>query len=398
LWLPAWAIGVLSIPSTPVNLGIGYTSWPWTTLLVIPVILALMAWATRLLEQRIRVILESGVFRPAQVLPPYLDDLVYGQHNYRFWVALALSAGVVAADLAPVVPTYFAGSPAVGTSADWKTAFTLSGGPTQLGNAWIVLVAFLIQGAASVLALTWIMHFALFLHRLLRLWPGTPAVRGHGYQLDPRAAFADPERRMGLRPLGTAINLFLLFAMLFGCYVVHHRLEVLRRAQNWSWSELAATCLRVPPDAASLVTIPFIEGWDMGTVAAVLTFLAGNAALLSSAWHVYRCRESWRQRLGAHAIRRSVGAAVTAQADPSAPPTASTTDETPLQGISPHAAARTDIFPNGRPTMTVILAWLGAQAVAALLPLFTGVVLFTALLFTVLVAGLAVGRPFTSTD
>jgi hypothetical protein len=222
LLLPAVLIGVSSVPAVPANLGFYYTSWPWMTALVIPALLATMSITNRLLYKRISTLLDNRVVEPIQGFFSSLElDLARFESRVRVG-ALLVAAGITAFDLAaasrPYLDAALVGDHRVAENVDWKNAFQQDLASPFL-NALFVLAPFSFQGIAAYLTVGSLLRLAVVLDSVLKLWP-SPFARQPLYRLSVPGVFADPERRMGLRPIGGPINLFLMMLGLFAVYPI----------------------------------------------------------------------------------------------------------------------------------------------------------------------------------
>lgn len=129
--------------------------------------------------------------------------------------------------------TFFKASPCTPTSY-----------PSRGGNLAFDVIAYGFQGAAIFLALFWILKFSLALYSLSGLLKQSKS----DYQLDLMEF--DPDRRLGLGPLGKAYNGFLVITVAYQIFVFLHRLQIIAQWDSaptaWKYISLVAVGLFNP--------------------------------------------------------------------------------------------------------------------------------------------------------
>lgn len=370
LFVPSFILGVASIPGGAVDRGFMHTSWPYTTGLMMPLILALMGVASGGICRRLARLVESRV-----VAAVGRDDI--GPHGFLIdleievtsrgriinLATMLLVVTVSLIDLRDVVYGYareWRGEPyAFREGDDWKSVFQERDWPTSGWNAAFVGVTYAWQGMLAFLGLNWLLRFCLLLHTLVVLVTPTSELeqRMRSYSIAEHAIF-DPFRRLGLHPLGEILNLFFTMIVLFELYVIQHRLELVRLARGQTWTEHVALYFAILSRPA-LLAAPASYGLD-GVDATMLFILLATAGGLVAAIVPLVRMHHYRRFFIAMAYDRYLRDSQAVDQPTASPPTAST--------LALQLARRLDPWPNGRTTALTFLAWVIGLALVAFLP------------------------------
>lgn len=234
LLLPAAIVGVHSFPLPGDDRGLWFEpNWSLVYVIVFPSlfgglvhIISLMRNALRLLVTDAKVILRNG--KPATDFEEYIAKrMAAGASRFRWFcitVAVALTA-VHGATLALFIVTR-KGSPPV---LDWTTAFTTGRIPFR-ANVAFDLLAYSVECFVIFVGFFFVLKFWFFLNIFSR------ALRDDStdYKFDP--LIHDPDQRLGLRPLGNFMNLYLFLVIVFEAYVLSRRLQLIGKAGDFTLS------------------------------------------------------------------------------------------------------------------------------------------------------------------
>ncbi len=373
LCLPSYLIGVHSVLHGRADHGFLYTSWPWNFVLILPTLFALMAWISHATCRRIEQLMDGGavvaIGREELGSSGFATDLevqVTSPGHLINLAAVLVAVGVTILDLRDVVPGYvvsWQGRPYRFIELDdWKCAFQQPGGPSILANAAFVAIAFTLQGAAAFLGVNWLMRFCRLLYAIVRVATPT-SVAAHRmkiYSLSKEAVLGTPTgRRHLLLPVGDLITVYYLMVLIFECYAVQHRMEVIRWRRGETWAEHLPSYLAVMPDPRRLLDPSIYEfsAIDAGTAVLLIGTIAGVAASLVPLVRIrlYEGFYAETMRLG----RPRTGGEV---APPGGPET---------RGDEEHHRKRrsTESWPFRTTTMIIFIAWIVGLAITAVLPL-----------------------------
>ena len=277
LFLPAWRLNLLSIwvhyipgkacaaaggkpcanwdfPASPQvrNVGIFY-KWNWSIgySVFIPIIFALAAAACRSVQQSLAQLVSEGTVQPDECNPngapaDFIKKIARGMLRWDraiFWgsVILALMATLAAANifcpksnLRVYTRIFASGAPTPTTVAqwydpcrwddiDWMHGWTISGhhgfGSHVIGNFVFYLVAEIVQGIVIFLACYFVLKFL----ALTQSFATVIIEHGSGFHFEP--FISDPDRCLGLRPMGRLFSMFLLVSIVFQIFAFGLRLQ-----------------------------------------------------------------------------------------------------------------------------------------------------------------------------
>ena len=124
-----------------------------------------------------------------------------------------------------------AGAPPI---LDWTTMF--SAGHVSYGrNVIFDVLAYSFEALTIFLGFFFVLKFWTFLHVFSR------ALRDSGVPYEFDAMIHDPDGRLGLRPLGTFMNVYLLLVIIFEMYVFGRRLQLIGKGGDYTLSGYVTT-------------------------------------------------------------------------------------------------------------------------------------------------------------
>jgi hypothetical protein len=309
LFLPAWGLNLLSISvhyvpgpacnnwdivNSPYVRDVGILhKWNWSVgySVAIPVIFALAAAACRSVKQSLAQLVGDGTVQPDKSNPngapsEFIEQIARSMQRSDkavLWgsVALVLLASLVAANLASPKsnPQVYARVFASGEltpktlaqwyascrwdDIDWMHGWTISGHHGSrprsyvVGNFVFYLLAEIVQGFVIFLACYFVLKFLTLTHSFATII----IEERSGFHFEP--FISDPERCLGLRPIGRLFSMFLLLSIVFQIFAFGLRLQRL-----------------LPDQGVSLLSYPY-------SVASALHDLttAGNEATTTDAMH-----------------------------------------------------------------------------------------------------------------
>lgn len=234
LLLPAAIVGVHSFPLPGDDRGLWFEpNWSLMYVIVFPClfgglvhVISLMRDALRRLTTEVKVILRNG--EPATDFEAYIANrMAAGATRFR-WLCISLAAVLTAvhgATLARFLITR-EGTPPV---LDWTTEFT-TGRIAFTSNVAFDLLAYSVECFVIFVGFFFVLKFWFFLNIFSR------ALRDDStdYTFDP--LIYDPDQRLGLRPLGAFMNLYLLLVIIFEAYVLGRRLQLIDKAGDFTLS------------------------------------------------------------------------------------------------------------------------------------------------------------------
>jgi hypothetical protein len=243
LVLPSLAIGVASIPLTDgSNVGILHKkNWSLVYPLLFPAIFATASWLAPFMRDRLADLVRPD-FKVIQTedggtAVNYLDQFALALRrsaSWLFWSCVGIALVVLIADTQPIVHGMFLlarnQQPSFGIW-DWSVAYGLGSAMSQsqpipgwspphpVVNWLFDALAYGFEGFYVFLGFFWVGKYWLYLKTFadLMIPAGTP------YKFVPKVA--NPSLNLGLKPIGTLYNGFLVVTLLFYAYVVYHRFQ-----------------------------------------------------------------------------------------------------------------------------------------------------------------------------
>lgn len=143
---------------------------------------------------------------------------------------------------------------------DWTTMFAMGRVPFAWNAAFDVL-AYAMEALVIFIGFFFVLKFWLF----LSLFSSTLRDETSGYTFRPLVY--DPDRRLGLRPLGAFMNLYLLLVIVFEVYVLGRRLQLIGKAGEFSVSGYITT---LAAHASTLRNVVDPRMYQWGTIDAGL--------------------------------------------------------------------------------------------------------------------------------
>ncbi|MCU1231188.1 MAG: hypothetical protein JWO97_4072 [Acidobacteria bacterium] len=235
LLLPAAIVGVHSFPLPGDDRGLWFEpNWSLVYVIVFPSlfgglvhIISLMRNALRLLtSDAVRVILRDG--EPAADFEAYIAKrMAAGATRFR-WLCISLAiilTAVHGATLARFLITR-EGMPPV---LDWTTEFTTGRIPFR-ANVAFDLLAYSVECFVIFVGFFFVLKFWFFLNIFSR------ALRDESTDYTFNPLINDPDQRLGLRPLGDFMNLYLFLVIVFEAYVLSRRLQLVGKSGDFTLS------------------------------------------------------------------------------------------------------------------------------------------------------------------
>jgi hypothetical protein len=273
LLLPAWGLNLLSIPvhfpncpawhsHIPSNslddVGILH-KWNWSIgyTVLIPVIFALAATACRLVRKSFAQLVEEGTVQPDKNnmdgnSDSFIERIAVGMQQ---WNRVVFWGSVVLAILACVGSGYgnllvyarvFASrdlgqwyDPCRWDDLDWMHGWTIPGHQGSwfhmTGNFALYLAAQIVQGFVIFLACYFVLKFL----TLTQSFATVIIKDGSGFHFEP--FISDPDKCLGLRPIGRWFSTFLLLSIVFQVFAFGLRLQQILLKQGLSLSSYLST-------------------------------------------------------------------------------------------------------------------------------------------------------------
>jgi hypothetical protein len=286
LFLPAWGLNLLSIsvhyipgmactnvsgttyanwdfPASPQLRDVGFLhKWNWSLghSVAIPLIFALAAAACRSIQRSLAQLVSEGTVQPDKCNPngaptDFIEKIARGMLRWDraiFWgsAIVALMACLAAANLASpksnlrdyaqifasgdLTPKTLAlwYDPCRWDDIDWMHGWTISGHHGSesyvIGNFVFYLIAEVVQGFVIFLACYFVLKFL----TLTQSFATVIIEDGSGFHFEP--FISDPERCLGLRPIGRLFSMFLLLSIVFQIFAFGLRLQKLLPNQGVS--------------------------------------------------------------------------------------------------------------------------------------------------------------------
>jgi uncharacterized membrane protein YhaH (DUF805 family) len=235
LMLPARLIGVHSMPTPGDDRGFWFeANWSLMFPLVLPVLFAGFNYMIGLIRHALDVLTSEQlrvIIKRKEATHDF--DRYISEHLAESATPLTLAASGLAivltlADVWHVLPSivHRATRP---TYVDWTTMFA-NGRVDYWSNVAFDVVAYTAEGLAIFLGFFFILKFWLF----LKIFSDSLRDDAVGYEFNPLVH--DPDRRLGLRPLGAFMNLYLLLVIVFETYVLGRRLQLVGKSGLFSVS------------------------------------------------------------------------------------------------------------------------------------------------------------------
>jgi hypothetical protein len=266
LLLPAWGLNLLSIPvyfpncptwhshlvsNGQTNVGILY-KWNWSVgySVLIPLIFSLAAAACRSVRQSFAQLVEEGTVQPDHGNTDGSPDSFIKKiaAKTRLWNRVVFWGSVVIAVLACVgagygniiVYTRVIASRSLGQwydpcrwdDLDWMHGWTIPGHQGSwfhvIGNFAFYLLAQVVQGFVIFLACYFVLKFL----TLTQSFATVIIEDGSGFHFEP--FISDPDKCLGLRPIGRLFSTFLVLSIVFQVFAFGLRLQQILLKQGLS--------------------------------------------------------------------------------------------------------------------------------------------------------------------
>lgn len=264
LLLPSYWLGIHDLTYGKQNVGFWYEpNWSLMFPIVLPAIFAgflylssLMVTALRDLEDpNLRVITSESELRLE-------DDFSQRFHRVR-WITLATAAGLalllVFLDTLSLQAVYSAAwrgdeipseylnwsGPLQASSQDWSTAFTFTPDVHWTSNLVFTLLAYSFEAGVIFLGFFFIFSFWRYFRFISQII--NPA-RSTIFTFHP----IDTDTRLGLRPLGRIMNMYLGLVLIFEAYVFLHRLQLIGRSPRFTIPSYLGELLAAYPSLPNL--------------------------------------------------------------------------------------------------------------------------------------------------
>lgn len=274
LVVPSLAIGIASIPLTDgTNVGFLHKkNWSLVYPLLFPAIFATASWLAPFMRDRLadltRPDFEVIQTEGGSVAANYLDDfalVLRRSASWLLWLSIGITLAILFADTQQIIHGFFLVArnqqPSFGIW-DWSVAYglrtTLSQShpiagwspPKPIANWLFDVLAYGFEGFYVFLGFFWVGKYWLYLKTFadLMIPAGTP------YKFVPKVA--NRSLNLGLKPIGTLYNGFLVVTLLFYVYVVYHRFQdipILCQNDFKSVSEYLMALFKVYKNPASLL-------------------------------------------------------------------------------------------------------------------------------------------------
>jgi hypothetical protein len=259
----------------------------------------------RLTHEPLSVITKNGA--PAPDFEGYIAEHI-SKRAFVFTVTCVILATALTAVHGASLGSYLLGWRGTPPILDWATMFS-TGQAEPAANISFVVVAYACEALTIFIGFFFVLKFWLFLN----VFSETLRDEGTGYEFRPLVY--DPDRRLGLRPLGAFMNLYLLLVIIFEVYILGRRLQLIGKVGDFS---LSAYLTKLASGASSFVQIfdPRMYQWhtiDAG-LWALLIFL--TLPLVVGAYfplwtlrrYVRRRRDNlWEESARAHEMARERG-------------------------------------------------------------------------------------------
>jgi hypothetical protein len=257
LLLPAWGLDLLSIPvhfpncpnwhshvppDSQTNVGILY-KWNWSIgySFLLPLIFSLSTIACRSIRRSLAQLVDEGTVQPDSDDMDGCSDSFIAQiaTKMRRWDRIAFRGSVVLAVLVCVgagysnfliyMKVFASGSlrqwyePCLWDDLDWMHGWTIPGHQGSwlhmTGNFALYLVAQIVQGFVIFLASYFVLKFL----TLTQSFSTVVIEDGSGFHFEP--FISDPDKCLGLRPIGRLFSTFLLLSIVFQIFAFGLRLQ-----------------------------------------------------------------------------------------------------------------------------------------------------------------------------
>jgi hypothetical protein len=302
LLLPAWWLNLLSIPvhfpncpawhsqvpsNSQTNVGILY-KWNWSVgySVLVPLIFSLAAIACRSIRRSLAELVEEGTVQPDRDNKNGDPDSFIKTIATRMapWNGAIFRGSVLLAVLACIgagysnflmyMRVFASGSltqwyePCQWDDLDWMHGWTIPGHQGawfhMTGNFVLYLVAQVVQGFVIFLACYFVLKFL----SLTQSFASVIIEDGSGFHFEP--FISDPDKCLGLRPIGRLFSTFLLLSIVFQIFAFGLRLQQILIKEGWSlFSYFSAVATNVKDlskdanDAATAVHALFrLSGFD----------------------------------------------------------------------------------------------------------------------------------------
>ncbi len=387
LVLPAWLLGIHSFPSKPNRIlgngGFFYSGWPLNFGVGLPVTFAVLAWLSRAMVRSVDE-LTSGdrqVIETEPDAPPFWEALsakLRASRRPLLWAVILVTVICTCVDNGDLWVGYVTGSfdrsrleawDAAAYNPEIRLAEPLSKFWTAIFNV-VSLLGF--QAGAIFLAFFFAFYFLLFFVYFSRL-----AFGGGAYRFRPMRF--DLDRRLGLRPLSTVFNLFMVAALLYEVGVFLKRIELSINNGNTEPFVLWLTRVLKSPDSADAFSALFtlqryqFDTLDYGAYLALLAMLIPIGIICYFPLSVYRnYLVGWRAATAAQ--MREYDNLVSE----------GRSREAKRLRVAIYAARKADVWPNGTANATTLFAAIGLLLLATWFPpviaygVVTGVLVFIA--------------------
>lgn len=239
-----------TVPSSD-NVGFFYKlNWSLTYPLVVPIIFALAAAACRSVRSSFIELFTDGTVQPDKDnektdSTTFLEAI---SRHLRKWDRPILGASIVISIVASIFDAwnnlkvygkvFFSNDladwykPCLWDDIDWMHGWTITGHQGSwahmYGNFLFYFLALTVQGITIFLACYFVLKFLV----LTQSFSSIIIREDSGFHFEPFVS--DPERRLGLRPIGKLFSMFLVASIIFQIYAFGHRVGLILGALNTS--------------------------------------------------------------------------------------------------------------------------------------------------------------------
>jgi hypothetical protein len=235
LLLPARIIGLHSFPVAGDDRGFWFeANWSLMFVIVFPglfgglvhMVSLMRDSVSRLTSKQLGVITKAG--EPAEDFEEYIANYISRKAG-RF-TALCLSLAVILTGVhGAALARYLAGDRDDPPLRDWTTMY-VTGAVRYSSNVAFDVVAYSVEAFAIFVGFFFVLKFWLFLN----VFSSSFRKENTDYRFNP--IVTDPDRRLGLRPLGDFMNVYLTLVLIFEFYVLGRRLQLIGKAGDYSLS------------------------------------------------------------------------------------------------------------------------------------------------------------------
>jgi len=184
----------------------------------------------RLTSERLRVITKGGA--PAADFESYLATRL--SSNATLFSVVCASLAILLTFVHGYSLFIFVLSGRGAPIVDWSTMFSV-GAADPVKNLIFDLLAYSIEAVVIFIGFFFVLKFWLFLSAFSRTFRDDRT----GYEFQPLVY--DPDRRLGLRPLGAFMNLYLSLVIVFELYILGRRLQLIGKHGQYSITNYLTT-------------------------------------------------------------------------------------------------------------------------------------------------------------